>query len=536
MRTRLVGAALGLGATAALATYAMRNTDMLESATTRLFIVNQTRRQYPGLATVGRRPLDPTPFQAARAAVSAERWRAIARLVEGASIAELQRRLAEGSLTGEELALHYIERTLRLNSQLNAVVELNPDALTIARSLDAERRAGAVRGPLHGIPIMLKDNIATGDRMHTSAGARALSNASSDRDAFIADRLRRAGAVILGKNNMSEWAYYMSSRGVCGYSAVGGQTHHPLGQFEVGGSSSGSAAAVAAGLCAAAVGTETNGSLIYPASQHGIVTLKPSLGLVSRDRIIPITDAQDTAGPMARSIADAALLMQAIAGSDPNDPITDAGRETVADGFAPGAVGLRGLKVGLVRRALRPGDQQIYARAVHALQIAGAEVREIPAPPRIDSSDVLRCGFRRGVDAYLREMRGYANVASLAEVVAFNQADLQANAPYGQDLLEKALATQMTPEHYAERVRENRAAGARHIRSAMAEHKVDLIATLSNYLSSISAVPGFPALCLPAGQRPTGEPVGFTLIGDLFADSSLFSAAAALEVALGNGP
>jgi amidase len=532
MSRRLIGAVLGIGAVAA-ATYALRHSTLRSAVRTQLFIIDQLRREYPGLATPNKRRLDFAPFAIELAALADTRAAALEQLADGASIADLQHMQASATLSAEDLTLHYLRR-IRTHDidRLNSVVELNPEALLIARGLDAERRAGAVRGPLHGIPILLKDNIATGDRMRTTAGARALEGAGSDRDSFIAHRLRAAGAVLLGKANMSEWAYYMSSRGVCGYSAIGGQTHSPYGRFEVGGSSSGSAVAVAAGLCAAAIGTETSGSLIYPASQNGIVSLKPSLGLVSRDRIIPITDAQDTAGPMARSVADAALLMAVLAGADPNDPLTDAGRASLAGGFAPGRHGLRGVRVGVVRRVLRPGDARAYARAAAGLREAGADVREIEAPPVIATGDVFAYGFRQGVDAYLDAVRGYAPVASLAEVVAFNRANSRQHAPYGQDLLEKALASTMTDAQYAGQVRANRASGAQGIRASLARHQVDLILTLSNYLSGSYAPAGFPALSVPVGRRASGEPVGATLVGELWADRELLAAGAALEAGL----
>jgi amidase len=532
MRTRLIGAALGVGAAATLAALALRNTTLRESLKLRMFMVDQVRREYPGLATSAKRTLDATPFREALLAIGEARLRTVAALVEMSDIAGMQQAMHDTTITAEELTLHYIQRILQRNPGLNAVIELNPDALSQARACDAERQAGLVRGPLHGIPILLKDNIATGDRMHTTAGAAALSEASSDRDAFLVHRLRQAGAVLLGKNNMSEWAYFMSSRGVCGYSALGGQTHNPHGRFEVGGSSSGSAVAVAAGLCAAAVGTETNGSLVYPASQNGIVTLKPSLGLISRDRIIPITDAQDTAGPMARGVADAALLMDVLAGSDPNDPLTDTGRSAIAAGFRPGANGLRGVRVGLVRKMLLHGDDLAYTQLAAALRLAGADVRDIPAPPSIDSSAVLLHGFRHGLDAYLRDLRGYVPVGSLTEIVAFNQRDLATYAPYGQQILEKALTISTTDSWYQEQARRNRELGEQLLHKVLSEHRVDLIATLSNYLSSVAAVPGLPSIGLPLTRRSTGEPINATLIGERFSDAQLFSAAAALEQAV----
>ncbi|HWQ13688.1 MAG TPA: amidase family protein, partial [Roseiflexaceae bacterium] len=365
------------------------------------------------------RVLDFAPLEAALAQLPDARLAELECALRGATIPDMQRLMAEGALTAAELTLYYLARIRRHDvGRLRSVVEVNPEAPAIAAALDEERRVGRVRGPLHGIPLLLKDNIATGDRLHTTAGAAALLEAHADRDATVAARLRAAGAVILGKTNMSEWANFMTRRSSNGFSAVGGQTRNPHGRFDVGGSSSGSGAAVAARLAAAAVGTETYGSIISPAGQCGLVGHKPTHGLVSRDRIIPITDATDTAGPIARSVVDAAILLRALAGEDANDPAT-LGVQARLDGpDAPGAGadGLRGARIAWLQHdARRAGDAEVRRATLDALRAAGATVVEAPfAPPKVAFEPIMLHGFKHGVNAYL-EATG-APVHSLAEV------------------------------------------------------------------------------------------------------------------------
>jgi len=271
------------------------------------------------------------------------------------SIAELQAQLTSGALTARQLTERYlarIEAVDRGGPALNSVIEVNPDALTIAAALDAERQAGTVRGPLHGIPILIKDNLDTGDRMQTTAGSLALEGSHAAQDAFVAARLRQAGAVILGKTNLSEWANFRSSHSSSGWSSRGGQTRNPYAlDRSPSGSSSGSGCAVAANLCAAAVGTETDGSIISPSNNCGLVGIKPTLGLISRAGIIPIAHSQDTAGPMARNVADAAALLGALTGVDPNDPATADSAGHVFSDYTQflDPYGLHGARLGIAR-------------------------------------------------------------------------------------------------------------------------------------------------------------------------------------------
>ncbi|HMQ54606.1 MAG TPA: amidase family protein, partial [Anaerolineae bacterium] len=284
-----------------------------------------TGRQYP-LAEpdyTGKRARDLSAFETALADFTPERAAALDALLTGKTIPELQSLLDSGDLTSAELVTYYVDRIRRYDlDKLNSVMELNPEALDIARKLDAERAAGTLRGPMHGIPVLLKDNIATGDRTHTTAGAAALQDWVADRDAFLVQQIRAAGGLILGKANLSEWANFMDPCMPSGFSVVGGQTRHPYGPFDPRGSSSGSAVSVAANLTTVSVGSETSGSLIQPARVNGAVALRPSQGLISRDYVVPLGPDLDTPGPMGRSLTDVAILLNAMTGVDPRDPKT----------------------------------------------------------------------------------------------------------------------------------------------------------------------------------------------------------------------
>jgi amidase len=305
-----------------------------------------------------------------------------------ATIEDLQVRMSRGELTARALTEAYLERIAgvdRNGPKLNAVIELNPDALAIADERDAERRGGRMRGPLHGIPILIKDNIATADRMETTAGSLALVGAKPPRDAHLVTRLREAGAVILGKTNLSEWANFRGNSSTSGWSARGGQTRNPHAlDRNPSGSSSGSAAAVSANLCVAAVGTETNGSIVSPSSVCGIVGVKPTVGLVSRSGIIPIAASMDTAGPMTRTVRDAAILLQVLAGRDERDPATAGTPGELDLGFASGLKphALRGARLGVLRGpfGFRPWLAPVLANAVASLRAAGAEIVDLGEP------------------------------------------------------------------------------------------------------------------------------------------------------------
>ncbi len=464
-----------------------------------------------------------------------------------ATVLDLQRAFADGGLTSTELTTYYLRRIQRRNADLHAVLVLNPDALDIAQSLDAERTSGQTRGLLHGVPILLKANVGTGDAMPTSAGALALAKAHSDRDALIVERLREAGAVILGKTNLSELANFVTSTSANGFSVLGGQTVNPYsastsggGYFDVGGSSSGSGAAVAAGLATLAVGTETSGSIISPASQNAVVGLKPSLGLISRDRIVPISAALDTAGPMARRVVDAAALLDALAAPDARDPLTtdllhdesrpDASFLSAVD--AADSAALNGLRIGVVRETLtlREGDAPVVDASLQTLTQAGATLVDVEVPAvEIDYLPVLFYGMKHDLNDYLTATN--APVSSLADLIAFNAEDATNRAPFGQDLLEQSQAQPMSREEHDALVERMRTESAAALRGAMREHNVDVLLSVNNRLTRLYAPAGFPALSVPAGYRQSGEPLAFTFVGDYLSDGDLLAVGHAFEQA-----
>jgi len=478
------------------------------------------------------------------------------------SISGLQQQMTSGALTARSLAERYLERIERLDRggpALNSVIELNPDALAIAQALDAERQARGARGPLHGIPILVKDNIDTADQMQTTAGSLALAGSHAAQDAGVAARLRQAGAVILGKTNLSEWANFRSMHSSSGWSSRGGQTRNPYAlDRSPSGSSSGSAVAAAADLCAAAVGTETDGSIISPANANGLVGLKPTLGLVSRAGIIPIAHSQDTAGPLARSVADAAALLGALAGEDPRDPATA--------GSAPRALadytacldprGLQGARLGVVRNipGFSGGVERVFETALQALKQAGAELVD---PARLDGQklqaldehevEVLCYEFKADLNAYLAGLGPNAPVHSLAEVIDFNERHRDRVMPFfGQEHMLAAEARgPLTDQKYLnarqECLRLTRTEGLD--AALQADHLDALVvpsggpAWLVDWItgdhftggsSSLAAVAGYPSLTVPAGSI-FGLPVGLSFIGAAWQEPRLIALAYAFE-------
>lgn len=502
------------------------------------FNKTQIERQYSGPAYSGKRILEFGPFEEALKKLSSERIATLDEKLLNADIAAIQQMFTAGELTSEELALYYLDRIKRYDvNKLNSILELNPEALEIARKCDQERQAGQVKGNLHGIPVCLKDNIGTGDQMHNSAGAKVLENSRADRDAFIVRKLRDAGAIILGKTNLSEWANFMTSNSANGFSVLGGQTKSPYGKFDISGSSSGSAAAVAANLVTVSLGSETSGSLVSPASQNAVVTLKPSLGLVSRDRIIPITAAQDTAGPMGRSVADVALVMSVIAGYDADDPAASLAKSLDNTDFTQylDKNSLQGMKVGVVAggERARIGDAAMYEKMTRMLKEAGAEVKELNESEiglSIDFLDILSYGINHDLEAYLATI-GEKEIKSLADVVNFNREDLANRAPFGQDLLEAALEDKFSAEEYTRKAQENREKLQQAIAGFLEKHDLELIASLANQLSATYAPAGCPALTVPLAYRENGEPVGLTFVGKYLDDGLLIKAAYAFEQA-----
>ncbi|MGF9698253.1 amidase family protein [Paenibacillus sp. MABNR03] len=475
-------------------------------------------------------------------------------LVE-ADIVSVQAAMETGSLSSEVCVRWYLERIGRLDPKLKSVLEINPDAIEVAIALDAERREYGARGPLHGIPILLKDNIDTGDRMHTSAGSVALAEHFASTDSVVAAQLRAAGAVFLGKANMTEWANFMSSTMWSGYSSRGGQTLNPYGPGElfVGGSSSGSAAAVAANLCTAAVGTETSGSIISPASQNCLVGLKPTIGLVSRTGIIPITNSQDSAGPMTRTVRDAAILLGAMTAVDPDDAAMHENGRVVYTDYTSflDADGLRGARIGVPRfyyQGLDEARAEIIERAITVCKEHGATIVD-PVSLLCESAkwdwDVMRYEFKKGLNDYLAKAGPGAFVRTLDELIAYNEANREVALKYGQDTLiwsNETSGTLSEPE-YSESLRLNRELSRdQGIDHAIREHRLDALLFLGNEDGlDLSARAGYPVITVPGGHTETGTtgedgyttkgPQGITFVGTAYSEPILLRLAYAYEQA-----
>ncbi|USJ02747.1 amidase [Xanthomonas prunicola] len=472
-----------------------------------------------------------------------------------ADVAGLQARMTSGQSSSLQLTRAYLQRIAsidRAGPTLNAVIELNPQAEADARALDAERSAGRVRGPLHGIAVLLKDNIDALP-MVNSAGSLALAEFHPSRDAFLVQRLRAAGAVILGKTNLSEWANFRSTQSSSGWSGRGGLTRNPYAlDRNPCGSSAGTGVAIAASLATGGIGTETDGSITCPASVNGLVGLKPTVGLVSRDGIIPISASQDTAGPMTRSVADAAVLLQAIAAPDPQDPATAKAPATSVDYLAHlKPDGLHGARLGLLRNPLRedPAIAAALDRAVQTLRTAGATVIEtrLATEGQWDAAEqtVLLVEFKAGLNAYLQTHA--APVTSLEQVIAFNRKHAQREMPYfGQELFEQAQAAPGLDEagYVSARDTARRLAGPEGIDAALKAERLDALivpTTGAAWITTLgkgdtfpgagygaAAVSGYPSLSVPMGQTQ-GLPLGLLFMGTAWSEPRLIELAYAYE-------
>ena len=440
------------------------------------------------------------------------------------TISDLQAMMKARKLTSRKLVEMYLERIKAIDDKTRSVLEINPDALTIADDLDKERKKGKVRSMLHGIPVLIKDNIDTADKMHTTAGSLALMNAPTPvHDAFVAAQLRRAGAIILGKTNLSEWANFRSTRSISGWSGRGGQTNNPyfLDQNPCG-SSSGSGVAVSANLAAAAVGTETNGSIICPSLTNGVVGIKPTVGLVSRSGIIPISHSQDTSGPMTRTVRDAAIMLTAMAGKDPADPATaDADRYKAKDYtkfLDPN--GLKGARLGLVTfPPQRNTDawKAYYDPLINKLREAGATLVEVKFPDfgqtaGVDRTAVLQFEFKADLNKYLATRGG--NYKTLEELIKFNDESKDTELPkFGQEIFVQSQARgDLTDKAYLEalaRVRKQTREDG--IDALLAANRIDaFVGPTSGQAWSIAAVAGYPSITVPTGLRdvPAVPPSG----------------------------
>ncbi len=482
--------------------------------------------------------------------------------IREAGVMTLQAAMQAGKTSSVSLVRAYLARIRaydRAGPRINSVIELNPDAIDIAREMDRERKAGKVRGAMHGIPVLLKDNIVTADKMQTTAGSLALVGAKAPRDAFIVSQLRNAGAVIIGKTNLSEWANMRSTRSTSGWSSRGGLTKNPYAlDRNTSGSSSGSGAAIAASFATVAVGTETDGSIISPSSICGLVGIKPTLGLVSRNGIIPIAHSQDTAGPMTRTVADAAALLTVLAGSDTRDAATrEASGKTQDYTRCLDQNGLKAKRLGVVRSQFTGAGDLVSAvieKSLEVLKAQGAvlvDIAELPNANKYDETEleVLLYEFKADMAAYLAEFAPNSPIKSLADIAAFNDKHRAQTMPYfGQEyLLRGAAKGGLDSKEYLDALANNhKYSRAEGIDKALIENKLDALIAPSGALAwltdfvrgdnsggsftSAAAVAGYPHITVPAGFA-SGLPCGLSFVGTAWQEPQLIAMAYAFEQA-----
>jgi amidase len=483
--------------------------------------------------------------------------------LEEVPIAELQKKMVSGAETARSLTEKYLARIEAVDRQgpnLRSVLETNPEALAIADALDRERKAGKTRGPLHGIPILVKDNVATGDRMTTTAGSLALEGCLAPADASAARRLRDAGAVLLGKANLSEWANFRSTHSSSGWSGRGGQCRNPYAlDRNPSGSSSGSGTAATASLCAAAVGTETDGSIVSPSNNCGLVGIKPTVGLVSRTGIVPISHNQDTAGPMCRTVADAAALLTAMAGADPSDAATKESAGKAAANYTKflDPKGLAEARIGVPRKSLfgqSPAADRVVEAALAEMKRLGAVIVDpvdLVSASEVNESEfeVLLYEFKAGLNAYLAGLGTRTKSRTLAELIDFNEKNHEREMPYfGQEIFTKAEAKgPLTEKAYLDALeKDRRLSRAEGIDKTMEANKLDALvaptsgpATLIDLVngdygvggsSTLPAVAGYPHVTLPAGWS-RGLPVGISFFGRAWSEPTLIRIAHSFEQA-----
>jgi amidase len=479
------------------------------------------------------------------------------------TISSLQDKMSSGKYNAEQLAQLYLNRIEEIDRNgptLRSVIEINPDAIAIAKTLDEERKSGKIRGPLHGIPILIKDNIDTGDKMQTTAGSLAMEGHIAASDAFIIKRLREAGAVILGKTNLSEWANFRSSQSCSGWSSRGGQTKNPyILDHNPCGSSSGSGVAVAANLCVVAVGTETDGSVTCPASTNGVVGIKPTVGFASRSGIIPISHTQDTAGPLARTVKDAAILLGAMSGIDDKDPVTKESEGKIHDDYTKflDPNGLKGKKIGVEKK--QQGKNQymhlLQQKAIDLLMQQGATIIEIEYNDKINALgesefELMQFEFKAGLNKYLSATN--AAVKSLKDVIEFNTKNEDKAMPYfKQETLEKSEKKgALDSQEYKEALNKSHVASRQILDEVMKQHQLDAICGLTMgpacsidmiygdrwgdvFLTMPAAVSGYPHISIPCGMVYS-LPVGLSFFGPAYSEPVLLAIGYAYEQASKN--
>ncbi|MDB4876914.1 MAG: N-carbamoylputrescine amidase [Gemmatimonadetes bacterium] len=524
--------------------------------------VDMSRRAFVTTTVAGAIAFDSSVARASTVRVAGTRPHSQAFALDEATIDDLQSRMRAGGETSRSLTQQYLARIDAIDQRgpaINAVIELNPDALAIADQLDAERKSGKVRGPMHGIPVLIKDNIDTADRMHTTAGSLALADNIAPRDSFVAERLRAAGAVILGKTNLSEWANFRSTHSSSGWSGRGGQTRNPYALDRTpSGSSSGSGSATGANCCVVAIGTETDGSVTSPAAAAALVGIKPTLGLISRSGIIPIAHSQDTAGPMARTVKDAAILLGVLTGVDARDGETrhSTGHALTDYTASLDKNGLRGARIGVARKrytGYSVATDKLLDAALDLMKQQGATIvdpADIATAGQVDNSEfeLLLYEFKADLNAYLSQLGPHVAVRSLADVIAFNSRNASRELRYfGQEIMELAQKKgPLTEKKYlADLARNRRLMREKGIDATMAKYKLDaLVAPTQGPAALIdlvngdpggggsftgpAAVAGYPHVTVPMGFS-RGLPVGISFVGRAWSEPTLLKLAYAFE-------
>lgn len=468
------------------------------------------------------------------------------RRYEEYTIDQLQEAMGKGELTSAALTAYYLGRIAEIDRGgpgLNAVAYVNPHALQIAEAMDRERTSVGTRGPLHGIPILIKANIDTRDHMPTSAGSLALEHSYAPKDAYLVSKLREAGAVLLGKANLTELANFMTEGMPSGYSSLGGQVRNPYQlDADPGGSSAGSGVAVAANLCAASIGTETSGSILNPAAMNAVVGVKPTVGLISRSGIVPISNSQDTAGPMARTVRDAAVLLSVLAGEDSEDPATLATAALRPSSYESGlrADSLQGKRIGVPRNGfygeISKEQHGLMEKALHALREGGAEIidpADIETVDQIDQYDVLIYEFKACMNAYLARLGPNAPMRTLEEIVRFNDANADRTLKYGQSLLvrcqNETSGSLKEAEYLRARLEDIRLAAVEGLDRTMRKDGLDALAFPSFFGCAVAAKAGYPSVSVPAGFTSDGLPFAITFTAGAFSEALLLNLAYAYE-------
>lgn len=463
-----------------------------------------------------------------------------------ATIPEIQAALEAGEITSHQLVLMYLERIADHDKNgltINSVLEINPDALFIAESLDVERSLQGPRGPMHGIPVLVKDNINTGDKMHTSAGSLALANSFAVEDAFIITRLREAGAIIMGKANMTEFANFMTNGMPSGFSSRGGQVLNPYNiSTPTGGSSAGSAVAVACNFCTVSVGTETSGSILNPGNLGSVIGIKPTVGMISRSGILPLSNTQDTAGPMARTVHDAVLLLNAMLGKDSSDAAmgTSVGRLHEDYTVFLDENGLKGARIGIPRdyyfEELTEEQLALFNASVEQMRAQGAIIidpADIRTAREISYSSVVLNEFKISLNAYLSRLGPGAPMRTLRDIIDFNHTRPMETLKYGQvTLMDAEYATSGTltdPQYLRDRATDLKLCKEQGIDAVMKEHNLDALLFPADFGARITSRAGYPSIVVPSGYTAAGAPFGVTFSAQAYQEPLLIKLAYAFE-------